>query len=279
LEIIEDSMKISPYELSRKPHARLLFLEEALEYLASPDTGYQLCWSECGTKLTDGSNQYTFREELPILMPVRLMQYYTNKLEVPSSACLDPFFQYYFLATIKQSGEINAAPMDESVQRHLFRMTKFLSGCSGTILDVGCDDPILSASLFPTSVKYIGLDPFSSCLSPFRIIGLAEHLPFADALFDSVIFNTSLDHIFDWRRALSQAKRILKKNGTLYISSYIWTDKADLMTDSVHFHHFRYYELLGALEELNFCKIDSTIYESPKGDAHRHGLYLKAHKA
>ena len=78
---------------------------------------------------------------------------------------------------------------------------------------------------------------------------------------------------------LKEAKRVLKKNGSIYISTYIWSDRAELITDLVHFHHFRQYELLSALEELNFSQLSSTIYESPKGDTHRHGLYLKACKA
>lgn len=157
-------------------------------------------------------------------------------------------------------------------------MTNFLNDCHGLTLDVGCDDPSLGASLLPDTANYVGLDPFCSRNEPFRIIGTGEFLPFRKESFDHVLFNTSLDHIFDWRRALSQAREVLKKGGNIYISTYIWTERADLLPDSVHFHHFRYYELVGALDELGFNNVQAEVYESPKGDTHRHGLYLKACK-
>lgn len=278
MEIIRDQAKISPDELGQSPHSSLLTLTESLEFLTSPDSCIPLRWNDCRTNLTDGVNFYPLRGELPILIPEKLCQYYGNKLQIPFNRYKDPFLQYFLLASIKQSGEINASSSEEPVHKHLYRMRNLLSDCSGIALDVGCDDPILGAKLFPKHAKYIGLDPFSACLSPFRIIGVAEYLPFAEESFDSVVFNTSLDHILDWRRALIQAKKVLKKNGSLYLSSYIWSEKADLITDSVHFHHFRLYELLGALDELKFSEIESCIYESPKGDTHRHGLYLKAYK-
>jgi SAM-dependent methyltransferase len=278
MEVKKDSRMISPEVLSQRKHAKLMDIQDVLSMLASPDTGLPLQLSECQTKLTDGINNYELREDLPILIPSKLHQYFTNRLQVPFNEYKDNFLQYFLLATIKQSGEINASPNEDAAQKHFFRMSDFLSDCKGMTLDVGCDDPSLGASLFPESVQYIGLDPFCTRLDPFRIIGLAESLPFKNESLDNVVFNTSLDHIFDWRHALAQAKSVMKKGGTLYISSYIWTDNATIITDAVHFHHFRYYEILGALEELNFCEFGSQIYESPKGDNHRHGLYLKAYK-
>ena len=278
MEIIKDAGTISLSTLQDKLHSNLLNLKVSLSLLASPDTGLSLKMCSCGTKLTDGLNDYELRDNLPILMPVKLKQYFSASLQVPYAKYQDAFLQYFLLACIKQSGEINAAPTEGAAQKHFFRMLNFLSESKGITLDVGCDDPYLGSSLFPVAVDYIGLDPFCIRTNPFRVIGVGEYLPFISGTFDNVVFNTSLDHILDWRRALTEAKRVLKKNGVLYIATYVWSDNADLITDLVHFHHFRYYEFLGALDELNFCLMDSRVYESPKGDLHRHGLYIKAFK-
>jgi SAM-dependent methyltransferase len=90
-----------------------------------------------------------------------------------------------------------------------------------------------------------------------------------------VVFNTSLDHIFDWRRAIDEARRVLVPGGCLYISTLIWTDRADLVTDAVHFHHFRDYEIFGVLGDWEL--VDERRYDY-KGASHRHGLYLAARK-
>lgn len=279
MNITKDSRTLSPEELSRYPHAQSLDFEDCLAILASPDTGRALYLDSSSSQLTDGENYYGMREGLPVLMPTMLQPYFSDRLNLPLAHYKEAYLQYYLLATIKQSGEINAAPSEGAAQKHFYRMSRFLSEAKGLTLDVGCDDPALSASFFSPDVGYIGLDPFCLRPSPFRIIGVGEHLPFLSESVDNVVFNTSLDHILDWRLALREAKRVLKKGGSLYLASYIWTANADLLGDSVHFHHFRYYEILGALQELQLSEVKSLVYESPKGDSHRHGLYLQAVKA
>ena len=278
MDIKKDFRGISAELLSQRSHACLLNLGDLIDLLASPDTGAPLCFDRDQRHLTDGSYHYELRDGLPILIPSRLSPFFSDRLQVPFKNYADSFLQYFLLATIKQSGEINAQPTEGAAQKHFLRMSEFLSDCTGTVLDVGCDNPALGASLFSDAAQYIGLDPFCTRQDPFRIIGVGEYLPFGDQSLDNVVFNTSLDHILDWRRALAEAKRVIRQGGCLYISSYIWVDRADLMSDSVHFHHFRLYEMMGALDELGFDNVTHEIFESPKGDAHRHGLYLKACK-
>jgi hypothetical protein len=45
----------------------------------------------------------------------------------------------------------------------------------------------------------------------------------------------------------------------------------------VHFHHFREFELFGALENL-FSISDVKRYEDPKHASYRYGLYISATK-
>ena len=278
MEILKDTRAISPQALKHRPHSRRMELEECLPLLASPDTGASLRVDNDQGILTDDKNTYPLRGTLPLLIPARLQPYFADRLAVPFEHYQDSLMQYFLLATIKQAGEINAAPSEEPAHRHFFRAADFFSDCKGITLDVGCDNPELGASLFSPSVSYIGLDPFCVRAEPFRIIGVGEYLPFQDESVDNVVFNTSLDHILDWRRGINEAKRVLKKGGSLYICTFVWTAKADLISDSVHFHHFRDYEIFGALDEFEIKKDGERRYESPKGDVHRHGLYLRAIK-
>lgn len=157
-------------------------------------------------------------------------------------------------------------------------MKDFAKECRGTVLDVGCDNVDISAAIFGSSCSYIGLDPLSNFESQFRLIGVGEYLPICDNSIDNIVFNTSLDHILDYHRAIREAKRVLRLGGLLWISTLIWLEMADLQYDAVHFHHFRKYEIDGVLDEFNFKVVAHKTYDY-KGDSHRYGLYVSAQKA
>lgn len=278
--VLLEERAISPLAILAGTGAAMMSMADLKPILMSPDSNAALTFDELGRNLVGADGQrYPLRGNLPLLIPSRLQAYYTDHLHMPYEAVTDSFLQYYFLSAVKQSGVVNAinAPAEDlHYQRHLFRMKEFLRTAHGQVLDVGCDDPRIGAGLLPSGARYVGLDPFCRRSEPFRVIGFGEQLPFSDASFDCVVFNTSLDHILDWRRAISEAKRVLVPGGRMYIATLIWTDRADLVTDAVHFHHFRDYELFGALEGMEF---ESERRYSYKGDSHRHGLYLSACKA
>lgn len=270
-----DPRTVSAVTLLAKPHASAVTLDEILPLLASPDSGRQLR-REDATNLTDGRARYPLRGDAPLLLPQRLHAYFTDRLVVPLAYNHDAFLQYFLLASIKQSGEINAPADNVHYQRHLFRLHEFCRDATGLVLDVGCDDPQLGAAILPPGARYVGLDPFCQRTSPFRLIGVGEYLPFGDATLDGVLFNTSLDHILDWRRALTEARRVLVPGGRLYLCTLLWTERADLVTDAVHFHHFRPADIFGAVAA-GFM-IESVQRYGYKDDQHRHGLYLCARK-
>jgi hypothetical protein len=271
-----DTQEVTTAELAMRPHATRMTLDDVAPMLASPDSKKGLAFLPGYRILSDGIHTYPDREDVQILLPARLQEYFSTRLEVPLGHYeKDSFLQYFLLSTIKQFGVINAPSDDTHYQRHLHRTQLFLQDAKGVILDVGCDDPRIGASILPASARYIGLDPFCMRTTPFRLIGVGEYLPFKDNSLDGVLFNTSLDHILDWRRAIEEAHRVLAPRGMLYLSTIAWTDRAGLITDSVHFHHFRDYELFGALE--GFKKVSEQRYDY-KGDDHRHGLYLSAQK-
>ncbi|MBL7901677.1 MAG: class I SAM-dependent methyltransferase [Bacteroidia bacterium] len=92
----------------------------------------------------------------------------------------------------------------------------------GLILDVG-----VGPQKAPTHIEYnekpnitfVGLDPLpGEQPRAFSFVqGLGEYLPFKDNLFDQVLFVTSLDHFIDPVVALNEAKRVVKKEGSICI--------------------------------------------------------------
>jgi len=248
------------------------------QILSSPDNGNVLTMSgdAMSGELFDGTNTYRIHEGCPVLYPTLITDNWSDDHLLPLMAYEDPLLKYMLLSQIKQSGEINA-PLDSiPARKHQWRYKDFCSGLSGIVLDVGSDWPSHSMQFLPEDCGYIGLDPYAGT-GEFRLIGLGEILPIADQSVDAVTFNTSLDHILDYHTAISEAHRVLKQRGTIIIASYAWTEKATLLTDAVHFHHFREYELLGAMECL--FNIESIKrYEDPKHAAHRYGIYISASK-
>lgn len=92
----------------------------------------------------------------------------------------------------------------------------------GAVLDVGCGPQRLPTHVeycMDASVFYVGLDPLIGDQPrdyPF-VRGLGEFLPFREALFDQVLFVTSMDHFVDPLVPLREAKRVLKKDGEICV--------------------------------------------------------------
>ena len=261
-------------ELARTPHAAIMSLDEILPLLASPDSGRPL-HLDGRAALAEAEQRYEMRAGAPLLLPARLKPFFDGRLRIPFDMGHDPFLQYFLLSSIKQSGERNAPATSISYERHLHRLREFCAGCTGRVLDVGCDDPRVGASVLPAVARYVGLDPFFAPNTGFRLVGVAEYLPFRDACLDAVLFNTSLDHVFDHHRALDEAHRTLVIGGRILVATIAWLHSAELIRDHVHFHHFREFEILGALGRFEIRNLRRYDY---KGDAHRYGLYVEAVK-
>ena len=92
-------------------------------------------------------------------------------------------------------------------------------------------------------------------------------LPFEDNFFDGVWAHAALVHmekIEDIKRALKEFKKVLKKDGILYV--YVKTGKkeTDIVSDKLsgHKRFFRYYskeQIEGLIKELNFKIISSEF--------------------
>lgn len=269
--LVKDENQFSPPEVSG---VIALSLADCLNrrLLISPDTGKELVESRRGS-LTEGELEYAIKHDCPVLHPKAISDISQDgvlPLVTPASA----LHQYVLLSQIKQLGEINA-PLDSGpARKHQFRFKEFCKNLKGLILDIGSDRPSHSMQFLPANCEYLGLDPYAGH-GEFRIIGLGEVLPINDSSVDAVLFNTSLDHILDYHTAIDEAHRVLKPGGRVVIATYAWLERATLLTDSVHFHHFREFEIFGSLER-HFEIVDVSRYEDPKHTTHRYGLYVMA---
>jgi len=274
-DLIQNTQILTCEELVNSPHSTKLTFTDALPLLASPDSLIEMTLSADGRKLSDGNFDFPILNENPVLYPSAV-----NEAFIDSGLDLkyyeDSVRQYFLLSQIKQRGEINAPSESIHYQRHLYRMKDFLKEYEGLVLDIGCDDTDIGASLFSSKSKYLGLDPFASDNNKFKVIGVGEKLPFKSGIFDVVLFNTSLDHILDYNTAIEEAYRVLKPGGVLVISILIWHQNATLLRDIVHFHHFRDFEIKGSLAQKG--KIVKEKCYSYKDDSNRYGLYISSIK-
>jgi SAM-dependent methyltransferase len=104
----------------------------------------------------------------------------------------------------------------------------------GKLLDVGCGDGQLRHHL-PEGVAYFGCDPLahqSLAGESWFTNAAAEQLPYPDETFDAVVFYAVLIHVLDVDKALSEAARVLKPGGRLYLQE-CYNDP-----NPIHMNHF-----------------------------------------
>ena len=95
------------------------------------------------------------------------------------------------------------------------------------ILDVGIGNGRMSNFVFRNSPRIdIGIDSEESGLESARktkkyrkvMHTNAENMPFDDASFNTVVSNSTFEHITDDAKAISEVARVLKKNGLFFIT-------------------------------------------------------------
>lgn len=91
---------------------------------------------------------------------------------------------------------------------------EMMEGIHGKILDVGTGCGILH-SLYP-QLDIIGIDISSGMLKHHKgkhLLASADNIPFDDNHFDSVVCRSTLHHLHDPKKALSEIRRVLKPGG------------------------------------------------------------------
>lgn len=181
--------------------------------------------------------------------------------------------KYLDLISSRSQENKNSDPNSQKYKVYLERLGDLLSYARGRCLDIGADNPETIFDLLPSSVSYLGIEPQRNDVTPGVYLGLAEFLPFHPNSFDTVMFNTSLDHILDVQLALDNAKRVLKRGGRLIISSLVWLNDYELWKDDVHFHHFKPFEIENFVSDCNVIYCRTYQYGV---DKHRYGVFLVA---
>jgi SAM-dependent methyltransferase len=101
----------------------------------------------------------------------------------------------------------------ERADARAFAAFSQLQGC---VLDVGCGPQALPS--YSGGEQFVGIDPLRGGRREFAFVqGIAEYLPFRDAVFDRVLFATSLDHMLSPQRALAESRRVLKPDGLVCV--------------------------------------------------------------
>lgn len=99
------------------------------------------------------------------------------------------------------------------------RISQVLMHSDGNILDVGCGFNNLARNYRgnnPNSLS-IGIDSHNWHNMP-DVIADARYLPIRNETFDSISFVASLNHIPYREKALDEARRVLKKDGKIYVT-------------------------------------------------------------
>ena len=91
---------------------------------------------------------------------------------------------------------------------------------AANILSVGCGPAVIEAGLAEQGLNVTGLDISREALDQApdtvrTIAGSAENMDFPEQSFDAVIYVASLQFIGDYKKAVRQTARVLRKNGVI----------------------------------------------------------------
>jgi SAM-dependent methyltransferase len=275
---LSDDLSATSFDaISQDDCARAATFGEIEGLLVSPDTQEMLVVMAEGLATSSRSETFPMRGQRPMLLPKYARDCVSgDSFNLPADAVATSGQQYLLLSSIKmRGGPQNSDYNDIWFHRHVYRSRRLLQTARGLVLDVGCDKPSISRKLFPSQSTFLGLEPSLGASGEFCICGMGEHLPLKSESLDGVAFITSLDHVLDYHQALDEAYRVLKPGGMLYLASLVWTERASLIGDTVHFHHFRDFELIGALRRMSIETLERYVW---KNDQHRYGVYLAARK-
>ncbi len=112
---------------------------------------------------------------------------------------------------------------------HLVRYELLKGGKDKIVLDIGCGSGHGSNTLAKKFKMVYGVDISEDAIIYARDnwqmdniefkVGSCLDIPFPDNTFDEVSAFEVFEHLHDWKRLLSEVKRVLKPNGLVYIST------------------------------------------------------------
>jgi len=152
------------------------------------------------------------------------------------------------------------------------------------ILDIGCGDGSISKLLFQQRKIDIGLDSNPEVVKKSRSCGIyrklvvadAAKMPFKNNSFQTIISNSTFEHIKKDISALAEAARVLKNNGRLLITvplkrfqdtiRQIINNPKEVAKFNQRLNHLHYYNIneWGKILNSQGLKIDSLQYYFPQ---------------
>ena len=171
------------------------------------------------------------------------------------------------------------------------KASRFVPECN-SFLDVGCGDGIIAEFIKEKAKNIYGIDNDSRELDKARkrklkVVRLdldSEQIPFKVNFFDVITCLDVIEHVIDPNALLKEMYRVLKKNGTLILStpnirfsdhlsklifggSFPKTSIDSSLYDGGHLHFFTYKDVRDILEKNGFRNIkeDEIINKDARG--------------
>jgi len=145
-----------------------------------------------------------------------------------------------------------------------FKISKILK--DGNLLDIGCGKPAEfmndgSFLIFIDRKNSIGIDVNNLKINNFKFVKASVlNLPFKNETFDNIVAMEILEHIEDVDRALSEIKRVLKKDGVFIMSTpdnsilwkviwFLWSNSFGKMWQHKHLVEYKRKEWLNVVSK------------------------------
>jgi SAM-dependent methyltransferase len=151
------------------------------------------------------------------------------------------------------------------IRRALFMSIKNAAKrIDGVILDLGCGSKPYE-NLFVGARKYIGCDVLVSghdhSTSAVDVFYDGNTLPFSDEAFDAVVSFETFEHVFNIQTVLVEINRVLKSDGTLFVTVPFGWGEHEAPYDFARYTSFGIVDLLEkhGFEVLSLEKTNTTI--------------------
>ena len=146
------------------------------------------------------------------------------------------------------------------------------------ILDVGCGTGLNSSKISKNNHDITGIDISENAIKEYKkkfkghVVDITKGLPFKKNTFDLILCSEVIEHVKDTKFCLFEFNRILKKNGTLLIStpnSVFWVYRlyailGKSLSEVQHPDHERFFSKESLVYSIKKCKFEIKLIHSRK---------------
>jgi ubiquinone/menaquinone biosynthesis C-methylase UbiE len=153
----------------------------------------------------------------------------------------------------------------------------------GRLIDVACGPGVVTAALAPDAAAVVAFDAADQMLEKTKArcakanlrnvefkSGDAEHLPFADSVFDGTVTRAALHHFADPQRAIAEMFRVLRPGGVAVLADVISSENAEesrlhnaieQLRDPSHVRMLSASELDSRARQAGFRNLEATTWD------------------